>query len=155
MDFKWSDFRSHCSWQHPIMPRLDKKLKSKQWTSFGWQKPARYLNGQKSRNDLNLIPGLDIDAFAPRLSFFWGVGMNFYMEVIFLINQSFLFLARQCWACSTLNPHTTLLCPPQKVYFEEKVFVIQMFVIQIQLFYSWNQAPKIQQSIVTQVDHSS
>ncbi|GAA1616160.1 methylmalonyl-CoA mutase [Actinoplanes couchii] len=25
--------------------------------------------------------GLDIDAFAPRLSFFWGVGMNFFMEV--------------------------------------------------------------------------
>lgn len=25
--------------------------------------------------------GLDIDAFAPRLSFFWAVGMNFFMEV--------------------------------------------------------------------------
>lgn len=25
--------------------------------------------------------GLNIDAFAPRLSFFWGVGMNFYMEI--------------------------------------------------------------------------
>ena len=25
--------------------------------------------------------GLDVDAFAPRLSFFWGVGMNFFMEV--------------------------------------------------------------------------
>ncbi|CAB4067410.1 MUT [Lepeophtheirus salmonis] len=25
--------------------------------------------------------GLDIDEFAPRLSFFWGVGMNFYMEI--------------------------------------------------------------------------
>ncbi|XP_006000985.1 methylmalonyl-CoA mutase, mitochondrial [Latimeria chalumnae] len=25
--------------------------------------------------------GLDIDEFAPRLSFFWGIGMNFYMEV--------------------------------------------------------------------------
>ena len=25
--------------------------------------------------------GLDIDAFAPRLSFFWCIGMNFYMEV--------------------------------------------------------------------------
>lgn len=25
--------------------------------------------------------GLDVDAFAPRLSFFWAVGMNFYMEV--------------------------------------------------------------------------
>lgn len=25
--------------------------------------------------------GLEVDAFAPRLSFFWGVGMNFYMEI--------------------------------------------------------------------------
>ena len=25
--------------------------------------------------------GLDIDRFAPRLSFFWGIGMNFFMEV--------------------------------------------------------------------------
>lgn len=25
--------------------------------------------------------GLDIDKFAPRLSFFWGIGMNFYMEI--------------------------------------------------------------------------
>lgn len=28
-----------------------------------------------------LKAGIDIDAFAPRLSFFWGVGMNFFMEV--------------------------------------------------------------------------
>ncbi len=26
-------------------------------------------------------PGLDVDAFAPRLSFFWAIGMNFFMEV--------------------------------------------------------------------------
>ncbi|MGD8453472.1 MAG: methylmalonyl-CoA mutase [Phycisphaerae bacterium] len=25
--------------------------------------------------------GLDVDAFCPRLSFFWGIGMNFFMEV--------------------------------------------------------------------------
>jgi methylmalonyl-CoA mutase len=25
--------------------------------------------------------GLDVDTFAPRLSFFWGIGMNFYMEI--------------------------------------------------------------------------
>src|SRR5437868_3423514 len=25
--------------------------------------------------------GLDVDRFAPRLSFFWGIGMNFFMEV--------------------------------------------------------------------------
>ncbi len=28
-----------------------------------------------------LESGLDIDAFAPRLSFFWGISMNFYMEI--------------------------------------------------------------------------
>ena len=28
-----------------------------------------------------LAVGLDIDAFAPRLSFFWAIGMNFFMEV--------------------------------------------------------------------------
>lgn len=28
-----------------------------------------------------LQAGLDIDAFAPRLSFFWGIGMNYFMEI--------------------------------------------------------------------------
>jgi methylmalonyl-CoA mutase len=28
-----------------------------------------------------LASGLDIDSFAPRLSFFWAIGMNFFMEV--------------------------------------------------------------------------
>ena len=28
-----------------------------------------------------LAAGLDIDAFAPRLSFFWAIGMNYFMEV--------------------------------------------------------------------------
>lgn len=28
-----------------------------------------------------LTAGIDIDAFAPRLSFFWGIGMNYFMEV--------------------------------------------------------------------------
>ncbi len=28
-----------------------------------------------------LKSGLDIDQFAPRLSFFWGIGMNFFMEI--------------------------------------------------------------------------
>ncbi|XP_071966240.1 methylmalonyl-CoA mutase, mitochondrial-like isoform X2 [Antedon mediterranea] len=36
--------------------------------------------------------GLDIDAFAPRLSFFWGIGMNFYMEI------AKLRAARRLWA---------------------------------------------------------
>src|SRR3954464_10806020 len=28
-----------------------------------------------------IVDGLDIDDFAPRLSFFWGIGMNLFMEV--------------------------------------------------------------------------
>ena len=28
-----------------------------------------------------LKAGIDIDDFAPRLSFFWGIGMNFFMEI--------------------------------------------------------------------------
>jgi methylmalonyl-CoA mutase len=27
------------------------------------------------------VAGLDVDDVAPRLSFFWGIGMNFYVEV--------------------------------------------------------------------------
>jgi len=41
---------------------------------------------------LALARGLDIDAFAPRLSFFFGIGMNFYMEV------AKLRAARKLWA---------------------------------------------------------
>ncbi|XP_051881061.1 methylmalonyl-CoA mutase, mitochondrial [Pristis pectinata] len=36
--------------------------------------------------------GLNIDEFAPRLSFFWGIGMNFYMEI------AKLRAARRLWA---------------------------------------------------------
>ena len=39
-----------------------------------------------------LAAGLDIDQFAPRLSFFWGIGMNFFMEI------AKLRAARQLWA---------------------------------------------------------
>lgn len=44
--------------------------------------------------------GLDIDAFAPRLSFFWAIGMNFFMEV------AKLRAARALWArlVSDFNP---------------------------------------------------
>ena len=37
-----------------------------------------------------LTAGLDIDAFAPRLSFFFGVGMNFFMEIAMLRAARFL-----------------------------------------------------------------
>jgi len=39
-----------------------------------------------------LAAGLSIDAFAPRLSFFWAIGMNFFMEV------AKLRAARKLWA---------------------------------------------------------
>ncbi len=31
--------------------------------------------------EAGLAAGLDIDSFAPRLSFFWAIGMNFFMEI--------------------------------------------------------------------------
>ncbi|KGR91457.1 methylmalonyl-CoA mutase [Ureibacillus massiliensis 4400831 = CIP 108448 = CCUG 49529] len=47
-----------------------------------------------------LKAGIDIDSFAPRLSFFWGIGMNYYMEV------AKMRAARRIWAqmMSTFNP---------------------------------------------------
>ncbi|EXX76065.1 hypothetical protein RirG_036480 [Rhizophagus irregularis DAOM 197198w] len=37
--------------------------------------------------------GMTVDDFAPRLSFFWGIGMNFYMEI------AKMRAARRLWAC--------------------------------------------------------
>ncbi|MBP6728942.1 MAG: methylmalonyl-CoA mutase [Microthrixaceae bacterium] len=47
--------------------------------------------------------GLDVDAFAPRLSFFWAIGMNFFMEV------AKLRAARLLWAklVSQFSPSNT------------------------------------------------
>jgi methylmalonyl-CoA mutase len=44
--------------------------------------------------------GLDIDEFAPRISFFWGIGMNHFMEI------AKMRAARMLWAklVSTFNP---------------------------------------------------
>ncbi|WP_033542366.1 methylmalonyl-CoA mutase [Planococcus sp. CAU13] len=39
-----------------------------------------------------LQAGIDIDSFAPRLSFFWGIGMNYFMEV------AKMRAAREIWA---------------------------------------------------------
>ncbi len=36
--------------------------------------------------------GIDIDSFAPRLSFFWGIGMTFYTEI------AKMRAARRLWA---------------------------------------------------------
>lgn len=47
-----------------------------------------------------LKAGIDIDLFAPRLSFFWAIGMNYYMEI------AKMRAARRIWAqmMSTFNP---------------------------------------------------
>jgi methylmalonyl-CoA mutase len=47
-----------------------------------------------------LAAGIDIDKFAPRLSFFWAIGMNYYMEV------AKMRAGRRIWAqmMSTFNP---------------------------------------------------
>ena len=47
-----------------------------------------------------IAAGLDIDSFAPRLSFFWGIGMNFYEEI------AKMRAARMLWAeiVSGFNP---------------------------------------------------
>ena len=56
-----------------------------------------------------LSAGLKIDEFAPRLSFFWGVGMNFYMEI------AKFRAARRLWAdlmtekFQPKNPKSTML----------------------------------------------
>ena len=44
--------------------------------------------------------GLDIDEFAPRISFFWGIGMNHFMEI------AKMRAARMLWAklVKTFNP---------------------------------------------------
>ena len=55
-----------------------------------------------------IAAGLDIDAFAPRLSFFFGVGMNFFMEI------AMLRAARYLWhellkPFSPKNPKSSML----------------------------------------------
>jgi methylmalonyl-CoA mutase len=55
-----------------------------------------------------LAAGLDIDTFAPRLSFFFGVGMNFFMEIAMLRAARFLWhdLMRQF---NPKNPKSSML----------------------------------------------
>ena len=52
--------------------------------------------------------GLDIDAFAPRLSFFWGIGMDFFMEVAKLRAARFLW-ARLIKSFNPQNPKSMAL----------------------------------------------
>jgi methylmalonyl-CoA mutase len=55
-----------------------------------------------------LAAGLDIDAFAPRLSFFFGVGMNFFMEIAMLRAARFLWHGLMC-QFNPKNPKSLML----------------------------------------------
>ncbi|MGY9055076.1 MAG: methylmalonyl-CoA mutase [Alphaproteobacteria bacterium] len=52
--------------------------------------------------------GLDIDAFAPRLSFFWAIGMNFFMEVA-KMRAARLLWAKMMQAEGAKNPKSLAL----------------------------------------------
>ena len=55
-----------------------------------------------------LSAGLEIDAFAPRLSFFFGVGMNFFMEIAMLRAARFLW-HEMISKFNPQNPRSTML----------------------------------------------
>ncbi len=55
-----------------------------------------------------LSAGLTIDAFAPRLSFFWGIGMNYFMEVAKL-RAARLLWAKLMKGFSPKNPKSMML----------------------------------------------
>ncbi len=53
--------------------------------------------------------GLDVDAFAPRLSFFWAIGMNFYMEIAKMRAARLLWAKLISETFSPSNPKSTSL----------------------------------------------
>jgi len=55
-----------------------------------------------------IAAGLGIDEFAPRLSFFWGIGMNFYMEIAKL-RAARLLWARIVGEFNPANPKSSML----------------------------------------------
>ncbi len=55
-----------------------------------------------------LATGLDIDAFAPRLSFFFGIGMNFFMDIAMLRAARFLW-AELMGQFNPKNPKSSML----------------------------------------------
>jgi methylmalonyl-CoA mutase len=55
-----------------------------------------------------IAAGLEIDDFAPRLSFFWGIGMNFYMEIA-KMRAARLLWAEIVEAFSPNNPKSSML----------------------------------------------
>jgi methylmalonyl-CoA mutase len=55
-----------------------------------------------------IAAGLGIDDFAPRLSFFWGIGMNFYMEIA-KMRAARLLWARIVGEFNPTNPKSSML----------------------------------------------
>ncbi|VEN75316.1 methylmalonyl-CoA mutase [Candidatus Desulfarcum epimagneticum] len=55
-----------------------------------------------------IAAGMDVDTFAPRLSFFFGVGMNFFMEIAMLRAARFLW-SRIMSRFEPKNPKSTML----------------------------------------------
>ncbi len=55
-----------------------------------------------------LAKGLDVDAFAPRLSFFWAIGMNFYLEIA-KMRAARLFWTRIMKGFGARNPKSLML----------------------------------------------
>jgi methylmalonyl-CoA mutase len=69
-----------------------------------------------------LSKGLDVDAFAPRLSFFFAIGMNFFMEVAKL-RAARLLWAEQMAQFNPTNPQSSMLrthCQTSGVSLTEK-----------------------------------
>ena len=53
--------------------------------------------------------GLDVDAFAPRLSFFWAIGMNFFMEIAKMRAARLLWAKLMAEECSPKDPRSLAL----------------------------------------------
>src|ERR1700687_1660336 len=59
--------------------------------------------------------GLDVDAFAPRLSFFWAIGMNFFMEIAKMRAARLLWAKLMAEEFAPKDPRSLALrphCPP-------------------------------------------
>jgi methylmalonyl-CoA mutase len=88
-----SDIIAYCARDAEVQLDLDQRLSHARGRSDGGAGAclhARRRHGICPRGAM--AKGLDIDAFAPRLSFFFGIGMNLFMEV------AKLRAARTLWA---------------------------------------------------------
>ncbi len=70
-------------------------------TAFTLADGVEYVNAA-------LKTGLDVDAFAPRLSFFFGIGMNFFMDIAMLRAARFLW-RRLMSRFNPKNPKSSML----------------------------------------------